>query len=83
MVVEKTKVRRESVDETVDRLQTYIRRFERRYECRSGAMVQAVKRGRVRETAEISRWLSKYEVLTNLKGRRRNGRTTGTRITTT
>ena len=80
----KVRVRRESMDKTIGRLHTYIQRFERRYECRSETMVKAVARKKVRETAEISRWLNAYESLRNLKSRRRsNGRMTGTPTATT
>ncbi len=77
------KVRRESVDKTIGRLQTYIGRFERRYECRSATMVSDVARKKVRQTAEISRWLNAYESLGGLKSRRQpNGRMTGTHTPT-
>ena len=75
--------RRESVGQTIRRLETYIRRFERRYERNSETMANDVERGDVRETAEISRWLSSHRVLKNLETLARNGRTTGTRTKTT
>ena len=84
VTVRGVKMRRESMDKTIGRLQTYVKRFERRYECRSETMVKAVAHKKVRETAEISRWLNAYESLRSLKSRRRsNGRMTGTRTPTT
>jgi ribosomal protein S21 len=74
-------VRSESVEDTLKRLRTYVSRFERRYECRSQVMAEAVSSKQVRETAEIGRWLTTYHVLKDLE--RRSGRTRGTPMTTT
>ena len=60
------KVRTESIGQTLNRLETYVRRFERRYECSSEEMLQAVKDGR-KETAEISRWLNRFKVFRGLE----------------
>lgn len=83
IVVKGERPRRESVDETVGRLQTYIHRLERRYECSSKVMADAVKCDLVKETADISRWLSTYRVLLSLEDETSSGRMTGTRTTTT
>lgn len=81
MINKSVQIRRESVDETINRLETYIRRFERRYECSSETMARAVARGKMRETAEIARWLNAFDALNNLKSRRQSGGgTTGTLI---
>lgn len=56
-----------SKQETIDRMKVYIRRFERRYECPSQHMLEAVEHGLVKETAEISKWLSNYRVLKSLE----------------
>ena len=70
------RIRRESAQATLKRLRTYVCRLERRYESPSEAMVEAVRSGSVHETAEISRWLSSYQVLRGLE--ERFTRTTGT-----
>lgn len=77
------RVRREPVRDTIRRLETLVKRYERRYECSSRGMANAIKNGLARETAEISTWLTNYRVLTNLKRRPPNGHMTGTRTTTT
>lgn len=78
------RVRRESLEETTRRLETLVRRFERRYECSSQVMADATRSGLVKETAEISTWLSSYRVLKNLRRRSgASGRTAGTLTTTT
>jgi len=69
--------RRESVDDTLNRLRRYIQRYERRYEVPSEVMSEAVTRSLVKETAEISRWLNSYAILKKLE--ERPGRTTGIR----
>lgn len=57
-----------SVDQEIERLETYVRRMEARYECDSAKAAQAVAKGRMKETAEVARWLGSYNVLTSLKG---------------
>jgi hypothetical protein len=71
-------VRREDLTQTIDRLERYVARLERRYEMSSAEMREAVKSGRFKETAEIGSWLSKYRQLEEFRGRQRSGRTTGT-----
>lgn len=75
--------RRESVRQAESRLRAQVRRYERRYECPSATMAEAVRHGLVKETAEISKWLSALRVLESLQRRPANGRTTGTRTKTT
>ena len=60
------RVRSESVDMTVARLRTFIKRMERRYECSSDFMAAAVAAGDRHCTAEIARWLSDYRFLQRL-----------------
>ncbi len=69
-----TTVRRESVHEAIRRLEVFISRCERRYECSSDDMVASVRSGHLKETAEISKWLTAHRVLKGLKAR--HGRTT-------
>lgn len=66
-------IRRVTKQVAIKRLRVNIARFERRYECHSHDMIQAVTEGRVRETAEVSKWLTNYRVLKNLE--QRPGRT--------
>ena len=57
-----------------------VGRFERRYEMPSAHMAQHVGSGRVRETAEVLKWMQGYRALDYLK---RGTPTTGTHTTTT
>jgi hypothetical protein len=72
------KVRRQTVAQAMNRLETSIKRFERRYEVSSAKMRREVKAGRMKETAEVATWMMNCNVLDHLK-RRSNGHTTGTR----
>ena len=74
-VVRQARVVREPVDATIGRLETLVARMEHRYECKSAAMVKAVRTGQVRETAEVSSWIVNYKTLLAL--RRKSGHTTG------
>ncbi len=60
------RVRREPVETTAERLRTFCKRMERRYECSSDFMAAAVAAGDMRSTAEIARWLSDYRTLQRL-----------------
>ena len=55
IVKSEPRVVRHSVGEEIERLQTYVGRMERRYECSSANAVKAVAKGKMRETAEVSR----------------------------
>jgi hypothetical protein len=61
-------IREEPKEQAIGRLRTYVQRHERRYECQSEKMIKAVSKGRVKETAEIGKWLTKYRVLKALEG---------------
>ena len=61
------RVRTESYEETVRRLETFIHRMERRYECPTDFVEQATLRGYMKETAEIGRWLTSYRTLGRLR----------------
>jgi hypothetical protein len=74
-------VKREAMRETIARLERYVSRLERRYEVTSAAMVDDVRSGRVRETAEIGQWLSRFRQLEELQAQRVSKRTTGTHTT--
>ncbi len=75
------RVERESVDDTIKRLETYVRRLEARYECSSNAMSTAVNAGDMRATAEVCRWLTADRTLARLKNDA--GRAAGTSTTIT
>ena len=60
------RVRREPVETTAERLRTFSKRMERRYECSSDFMAAAVAAGDMHSTAEIARWLSDYRTLQRL-----------------
>jgi len=69
-----------TVGEMVSRLDVFVSRMERRYECTSEAMADEVASGRARETAEISRWLGEYQALIRLRA---HGRETGSTTSST
>jgi hypothetical protein len=81
--VRKPQIVRESVEVTIGRLETYVARMEHRYECESSSLAAAVGGGTIRETAEVSRWLTNYWTLKHLRESAGAGRTTGTRTTPT
>jgi hypothetical protein len=81
--VRKPRIVREPVEITIGRLETYVARMEHRYECESSSVAEAVGDGTIRETAEISRWLTNYWTLKHLREAAGAGRTTGTRTTPT
>ncbi len=71
----------EPVEATVNRLQTFVGRMERRYECQSAFMAEAVRTGSIRDTAEIARWLSDYRTLLSLRELAASEGPTGTTTT--
>lgn len=68
-----------SLRDAIDRLSTYVRRMEQRYECKSPVMAAAVEERMVKETAEIARWLISYRTLLRLQAEQGAG--TDTRAT--
>lgn len=73
----------EPVDRTIRRLETFVSRMERRYECASDVMDAEIKAGRIRETAEVCRWLGEFRVLGELRQFTGNGREAGSTSMTT
>jgi hypothetical protein len=69
----------ETIQQTIARLERFVERFERRYEMKSDAMLDLVRTGRFKETAEIGQWLMTYRRLNEFKSRRKGGAPTGTR----
>lgn len=65
-VVSRPRVVEEPIEETVRRLEAFVRRMERRYECSSDDMASAV-RGGAKETAEVARWLISFRTLQRLR----------------
>ena len=57
----------EPLERTVARLETFLSRMERRYECSTAAAADAVERGEMKPTAEIGKWLTSYRTLLRLK----------------
>ncbi len=74
-------VRQEDIATSVRRLEAGIARYERRYECSSAEIILAIRDGRAKETADISRWLTNFRTLLDLRAIR--GGTTGSRTPTT
>ena len=68
---------RESLDQTIKRLERLVARYERRYECSSEEIVKALKSGSARETADVNDWLMNFRTLRKLRATR--GATTGSR----
>ena len=63
------RVRRVDAAEKRARLETYVRRMERRYEYSSDEMLERLQSGVQKCTAEISQWMFRYRSLV----RRRDG----------
>jgi hypothetical protein len=61
------RVRHVAVEDEIKRLERYVQRMERRYECPSDVAMQAVKWGRMKETADVCRWLIDYQALVRLR----------------
>lgn len=58
---------RAPISGVISRLEVFVSRMERRYECESEVMAADVKAERMRETAEVSKWLGEYAALTRLR----------------
>ena len=76
----RTQAIHEPVEETIRRLERFVARMERRYECPSAEATGALIRGELKETAEVSRWLISYRTLQRLRDL---GREIGTSTTIT
>ncbi len=79
-VVSEPRVIEEAVEDTIERLSTFVARMERRYERSSTDMLCAVREG-APETAEVARWLISFRTLQRLRAA--IGHETGTRTTST
>lgn len=77
------RVRETTLDREIERLETFVRRMERRYETSSKDMLAAIRHERAKETAEIATWMVRHRALQRLRALRRNGATSGTRTRTT
>lgn len=56
----------ETIEETIKRRTTFIRRMERRYETSSHEMNQRVKDGKNKRTPEVGRWLMTWKNVKDL-----------------
>ncbi len=72
------RIKTESIPESLRRMERFVQRFERRYEMTSDEMVELVKTGRFRETAEIGQWLTTYRRLKDFRDHVKGGATGGT-----
>jgi hypothetical protein len=72
-----------SIAETIERLEVFVSRFERRYECPSEVALAAVRAGQMKETAEVARWLSAYRDLLRLREVHASGTEPGSLTKTT
>lgn len=68
VVKSQPRISQHSLSAEIERLTAYVRRMESRYEVDSATARAAVARGRMKETAEVSRWLESHNVLMSLKG---------------
>ena len=57
----------EPVSETIHRIERFVLRMERRYECSSREMAERVRSGDSPETREVSKWLMEADALERLK----------------
>ena len=57
----------EPLEKTVSRLEKFLARMERRYECSTQSAVEAVECGQMKPTAEIGKWLTSYRTLLRLR----------------
>jgi hypothetical protein len=71
-------IRHEPIDVALKNLEDEVRAYEIRFKQTSEEALLAVKAGRLRETADIARWLIDHQVLEYLRGQAQAGPTTGT-----
>ena len=64
-----TTIRRRQVSlaDHADHTRTVLAGYEHRYRCSSSDMLNAVRAGKARETADIAVWMFNYRVLTRLE----------------
>ena len=61
------------MDETLDKLRREVFAYERRYQCGSREMLEALRDGKVKETRESTEWMNAFHNLVWLA--ERSGRT--------
>ena len=59
-------IREVTIEEHIEELRPVVAEYERRYECSSRDMAEAVASGKVYDTRDISTWISHYRYLTRL-----------------
>ncbi|MCY4456060.1 MAG: hypothetical protein OXC56_07090 [Chloroflexi bacterium] len=62
-----SRVRTVDARDAIARLETYVRRMERRYEYTSEEMTERVRSGQQKCTREISLWLPRYRSMLRLR----------------
>ena len=77
------RTKRVPLDAEIARLETFVSRMERRYECTTARMQEDIRLGQARETAEVGRWLANYQALGQLKDCQAIGPAIGSGTTTT
>ena len=55
------------LSQAIRRLEVFVCRMERRYECPSSDADETVRSGKLRETAEVAKWLISYRTLQRLR----------------
>ena len=76
-VKSKPRVVSRTVDQEIQRLETYVGRMEARYERDSAEAAAALASGSLKETAEVARWIGNYNVLMSLREAPAGGSETG------
>lgn len=71
------RIRETSVEREVERLEVFVSRMERRYECTSAQMARDLAEGRARDTAEVAKWMADFQALDRLRQHQARGRATG------
>lgn len=76
-------VKSEPTSLAIKRMEVFVCRMERRYECSSDVMEREVHEGRYRETREVGKWLAEYHLLTRLRVLEVAGSEAGSALTST
>jgi hypothetical protein len=61
------RIRKESIPDAIVRAEGLVARYETRFGLSSKAALAAVRRGEMKETAEVGRWLSAFQDLQRLR----------------
>jgi hypothetical protein len=80
-MVHRAPVKSEAASAAMRRLQAFVSRMERRYECSSEEMIREVRERPLRETREVGKWLAEYRLLIRLQELEAVGRAAGSAST--